>query len=135
MDLRNELKINTKNVTQVNEFLMDSNNDLINAFLTIVEKYGSPEEINKKAKNARKIDNLIGRLQKRNSPYVNDLNWLIDQKENNAFISIDEYRKKILGDKAKSIPFNSDYAVTLEISACQYFSFFMEEARQAVKNK
>ena len=31
--------------------------------------------------------------------------------------------------------FNEDFAVTLEISACQYFPFFMEQARQAVENE
>jgi hypothetical protein len=134
MDMRNKMKINTESLTKINDFLLDSNNDLINEFLAVVEKYGSPEEINKKARNARKIENLITRLKKKNSPYANDLNWLIEQKEKNAFISVDEYRRKILGDKVESIEFPEEYAVTLEISACQYFSFFMEEARQAVRN-
>ena len=33
---------------------------------------------------------------------------------------------RILGEKASSMTFNEDFAVTLELSACQYFPFFVE---------
>ena len=39
----------------------------------------------------------------------------------------------MLGDKVKEMKFNDEFAVTLEISACQYFPFFMTQARQAVE--
>jgi hypothetical protein len=75
----------------------------------------------------------MSRLKEKNSQYVKDIDWLVEQKEKGAFITIDEYRKKILGDKAENINFNEDFAVTLEISACQYFPAFMKQARQAVE--
>jgi hypothetical protein len=134
-DIRRKLKIDKHRINKINDFIIDPQNEIVNSFLKTVEKYGTPEEINKKAKEAGNVENLIKRLKEKNSPYVEDLEWLIAQKQNNAFISIEQYRRNILGEKAKSIQFNEDFAVTLEISACQYFSFFMAQARQAVEKK
>jgi hypothetical protein len=77
----------------------------------------------------------MSKLKIKNSPYVKDLEWLIEQKDNGAFITVDEYRKKILGEKVKDIKFNEDFAVTLEISACQYFPAFMAQVHQALKKQ
>ena len=134
-DIRSKLVIEHKRLDEVNAFLMDPENRLVNDLLAVVEKYGGPEEINRKAKESGKIENLIVRLREKNSPYVKDLEWLMEQKDNGAFITVDEYRKKILGDKVETMKFNEDFAVTLEISACQYFPFFMKQARQAVEKK
>jgi len=133
-DIHSKLKIEEKRLKEINDFIMDPNNKLFNDLIKVVEKYGGPEEINHKAKEAGKIENLMNKLRGKNSSYVEDLEWLLEQKNNGAFITIDKYRKKILGDKINSVDFNDDFAVTLEISACQYFSFFMAQARQAVKN-
>ena len=58
----------------------------------------------------------MGRLKKKNSPHLKELNWLIEQRDKDAFITVDEYRKNILGENYKDINFNEDFAVTLEIS-------------------
>ena len=134
-DIRSKLAIEKKRLDEINAFLMDPKNKLVNDILAVVEKYGGPDEINRKAKNSGKIENLMERLREKKSPYVEDLEWLIEQKNDGAFITVDEYRRKILGDKAKTMSFNEDFAVTLEISACQYFSFFMAQAHQAVEKK
>ena len=134
-DIRKKLVIEKKRLDEINNFLIDPNNKLITDILNVVEKYGTPSEINKKSQNARKIENLMSRLSDINSPYINDLEWLIKQKNNNSFISVDEYRRKILGDKINNFNFNKDFSVTLEISACQYFPFFMKQAHQALLNK
>ena len=134
-DIRKKLAIEKKRLDEINNFLIDPNNKLITDILNVVEKYGTPSEINKKSQNARKIENLMSRLSDINSPYINDLEWLIKQKNNNSFISVDEYRRKILGDKINNFNFNKDFSVTLEISACQYFPFFMKQAHQALLNK
>jgi hypothetical protein len=135
VDLRNKLVIEDIRLKEINDFLIDPNNKLVNDLLAIVEKYGGPEQINRKAKDARKLENLMGRLKEKNSPFVKDLEWLIEQRDKGAFISIDEYRKKILGDKAEAMDFKESFSVTLEISACQYFNAFMEQTRQALENK
>ncbi|NHJ84656.1 MAG: hypothetical protein FK734_04295 [Asgard group archaeon] len=114
---------------------MKDNNPLIDDLLAIVEKYGGIDEINKKAVEARKIDSLMARLEKKNPAYVKDLNWLIEQRDKDAFISIADYRRKILGSEADKIKFADDYAVTLEISACQYFPFLITEAKKAIEKQ
>lgn len=134
-DIRSKLKIDMHRINEINDFIINPKNETVNSFLKTVEKYGTPEEINKKAKEAGKVENLMKRLKQKNSPYVDDLEWLIKQKQKNAFISINEYRRNILGDNAKTTQFNEDYAVTLEISACQYFPFLIAQARQAIEKK
>jgi len=134
MEIRDKLAIERKRLDEINTFLLNPDNKLVNDLLAIVEKYGGPKEINQKAQDAGQIENLMKRLEKKNSQYYKDLEWLIEQRDTGAFISVDEYRKKILGKNADEIEFNKDFAVTLEISACQYFPFFMAQARQAVKN-
>ena len=134
-DIRSKLVVENKRLDEINTFLMDPKNKLVNDLLAVVEKYGGPEEINRKAREAGKVENLMNRLKEKNSPYVKDLEWLIEQRDNGAFITVSEYRRKILGDKTEKTKFNEDFAVTLEISACQYFPFFMTQARQAVEKK
>ena len=135
IDFRKKLAIDDTRLKEVNDFLMDPGNKLINDLLGVVEKYGGVDEINRKYLEAGKVESLMERLSSRNSSYFDDLNWLIDQRDSGAFISVDEYRRNVLGDKADGMDFNEDFAVTLEISACQYFPFFMTQARQAVKQK
>jgi hypothetical protein len=134
-DIRSRLAIEKKRLDEINNFLIDPDNKIINNFLAVVEKYGTPEQINKKARVASKLDNLMTRLKKKNFSYYKDLKWLIEQRDKGAFISIDEYRKKVLGKKTEKIKFNQDFAVTLEISACQYFSCFMAQVRRAIDKK
>ncbi|MBU0496601.1 MAG: hypothetical protein KKG04_01435 [Candidatus Thermoplasmatota archaeon] len=134
-NLRNKLAIESKRLDEVNAFLLNSENTLVNDLLSVVEKYGGPEEINRKAREAGKVEILMARLKKKNISYFKDLEWLITQRDNGAFITVDEYRKKILSDKVNGIKFNEDFPVTLEISACQYFPFFMAQARQALEKK
>jgi len=135
IDIRGKFIIDDIRLKEINDFLTDPKNQLINDLLTVIEKYGGPEEINRKASNAGKIENLMNRLRKKNSSYVRDLEWLIEQRDKGAFIKVDEYRNKILGNKAKNMNFNEDYAVTLEISACQYFDAFMTQTRHALEKK
>jgi len=131
-NVRERLKIKEENLKEINDFLLRKDNPLINGLLEIVEKYGGVDEINRKAKEARKLENLMSQLKKKNSPYVKDLEWLIKQRDKEAFISIPDYRRKILGKKAESQKFDESFAVTLEISAFNFFPWFIEEAKRAI---
>jgi len=133
-NLREQLKITQVRLDEINALLLAPDSRVINDFLAVVEKHGTVEEINEKAKEARKLPNLMARLREKNSPYVNDLEWLTGQRDKGAFISISDYRHKILGDKADTMTFNEDFAVTLEISAMQYFPFLVAETKQAIEN-
>jgi len=131
---RSKLRIDVGRLNEINDFLMNTDNPLITDLLKIIEKHGGVDEINKRANEARKLDNLMSALESKKSPYVKDLLWLQEQKDNDAFISISDYRRKIVGDKADSMTFDESFAVTLEISACQYFPWLIEQAKQAIEN-
>jgi len=131
-DLRSRLAINTDRLEAVNNILLNPDMEVINNFLAVVEKYGSPEEINAKAEQARKLDNLLTIVEKTKPEYLDDLRWLQDKKDSEAFISVQDYRKKVLGDKADKTKFKDEFAVTLEISACQYFPYVRMITEKAI---
>lgn len=131
-NLREKLRIDEENLEEINNFLLRKDNRLVNGLLEIVEKYGGVSEINRKAKESRKLENLMKRLEKKNLPFFKDLEWLVKQRDKDAFISIPDYRRKILGKKADSTKFDDFFAVTLEISAFNFFPWFIEEAKQAI---
>jgi hypothetical protein len=134
-DLRNLLKIADDRVAEINGLLTDPDNELINALLEVIEEYGGPQEINRKADEAGKLENLMAGLKKAKSPYLADLNWLTDQKDRGAFISMDAYYHRVLAKKAKSTRIDQHNAVTLEISALQYFPWLVKEARRSIEKK
>jgi hypothetical protein len=134
-DLRQRLKISTQRLDEINAFLVDPNNALVNRLLDIVAQFGGPEEINRKAREAGQEENLIARLKEKRSPYVADLEWLMAQREARAFIPLTDFRRKILGAEAEKTIFNEKNAVTLEISALQYFPWVIEEARRSIANR
>jgi hypothetical protein len=134
-DLRSKLEIPKANLKEINDFLLNPDNPLINDLLATIEKYGGVNEINRKAQESSQLDNLLNKLEAKKPDYVKDIDWLIQQRDNQAFISTQDYRKKVLGEKASSMTFNEDYAVTLELSACQYFPFFVEGTKMAIEDQ
>jgi hypothetical protein len=131
-ELRNKLEISQARLDKVNALLLDPHSRVINDFLDVVAKHGSVDEINAKAQAARHLPSLMERLEKTGSPYLKDLQWLIQQRDQGAFISISDYRRKILGPQADQTVFKDHLAVTLEISALQYFPYLIAEAKQAI---
>jgi hypothetical protein len=131
-NLGERLRIKEGNLEEINDFLLKKDNPLTNGLFKIIEKYGGVDEINRKAREAGKLENLMKRLEKKKSSYVKDLEWLIKQRDNEVFISISDYRRKILGNKADSMKFDESFAVTLEISAFNFFPWLAEEAKRAI---
>jgi hypothetical protein len=134
-NLRKRLKINSSTLKEVNEFLFDPDNSVINGLLRVLEKYGTPAEINAKARKAQKLSNLLKRLQVMKSPYLKDLKWLMAERDKDSFISVSEFRRKVLGRRVDGMTFDEAHAVTLEISAFQYFPWLITEARHAIEKK
>ncbi|MGD0175632.1 MAG: hypothetical protein ABSC50_02275 [Candidatus Bathyarchaeia archaeon] len=131
--LRKRLKIPASSLASINDFFLDPKNPLVNEMLAVIAKYGTIEEINRKSEQARKLPNLLARLRKMNSPFVPDLEWLVKERDRGAFISILDYRRKILGERVETVKFKEANAVTLEISAFQYFPWIIAEAKQAIE--
>ncbi|MCK4741430.1 MAG: hypothetical protein KAS80_04020 [Anaerolineales bacterium] len=131
-DIRALLQIPPSRLDAINQILADPDMKIINDFLDVVAKYGTPQEINAKAEAARQMSVLREKVAKIHPDYLKDLDWLQEQREKGAFISINEYRKKVLGERAEKMSFNDDFAVTLEISACQYFPYVILAAKRAI---
>ncbi len=131
-ELRQLLEIPTDRLDAINKVLTNPDSQVITDFLEVVEKHGTPEEINRKAHLARQFDTLYERIKEIRPEYLQDLDWLTLQRDSNAFISISEYQRKVLGERSREIKFNEDYAVTLEISAAQYFPYIRAAAERAI---
>jgi hypothetical protein len=134
-DLRERLSISTQKLEEINKFLVSEQNTILDPLVDIVEKNGGVKEINRKAHESRRIENLLDRLESTDSPFLKDLTWLQEQRDENNFVSLDEYRKEILGERTGSVEFDEALAVTLEISACNFFPCLIEEAKYAIGNE
>jgi hypothetical protein len=132
---RERLGIAHARLDEINALLLDPNCRVVNDFLAVVEKYGTVEEINRKAQEARALPNLMARLKEIRSPYLGELEWLTEQRDRGAFVAIAEYQRTILGDRADSMTFDDRLAVVLEISAFQYFPWLISEAKQAIAQR
>jgi hypothetical protein len=130
--LRQMLKIPYNRLDDINTVLLNPDTRVISDFLDVVAKYGTPQEINQKAEKACQMTNLLKRIEATRPEYLPDLQWLREQREQGAFISIPEYRRKVLGESADRITFADDFAVTLEVSATQYFPMVIEAAKCAI---
>jgi len=126
------LRVTQKSFDEFNQFLTSKDNEVVGEFLRVVSKYGTPQEINAKAEAARQLPNLLSRLRNMNSPYLNKLQWLIEERDKGSFVPISQYRRQVLGEKADRMFFKEGNAVTLEISALQYFPWLITEAEQAI---
>ncbi len=134
-NIRQMLKIPYSRLDDINAVLLNTDTRVINDFLSVVERFGTPEEINQKAIEACKLPNLLKQVEATKPEYLQDLEWLIEQRDRGAFISIPEYRYKVLGEKANQMTFSDNFAVTLEVSATQYFPMIIEAAKRAIAQK
>jgi len=131
-NLRHRLEIGQDRLDAINALLADPDSRVINDFLAVVDEYGGVDEINRKAEQARRLPHLLARLKDIDSPYLGALDWLVEQRDRGAFISIADYRRQVLGGQADSMTFDDGLAVTLEISAFQYFPWLITQAKQAI---
>lgn len=129
---RQLLKIPNDRLDEINKVFLSPDSRVINDFLDVVAKYGTPDEINTKARQNGGLSQLFQKVKETKPEFINDLKWLEEQRDKKAFISIADYRHKVLGDPVKSMKFLDDFAVTLEISAAQYFPFVIEVAKKAI---
>ena len=134
-ELRKRLKIGSHQLDAINQVLLAPDSQVTEDLLAVVAKYGTPDEINAKAAEAGKLDRLLAIVKEQTPEYHQDLLWLTDQRDKEAFVSVADYRKKILGEKAESMSFADDFAVTLEISSLQYFPWIRKIAEDAIANQ
>jgi hypothetical protein len=119
----------------INSVLLDPHSRVMNAFLDIVAKYGTPEEINRKHAEARTYENLLKHVRAKAPEHAKDLQWIIEQRDRRRFITVADYRKKVLGQDAGTAKFADTSAVTLEVSALQYFPWIRPMIERAITDQ
>jgi hypothetical protein len=134
-DIRPLLKIPHDRLDAINAVLLDPGEKVMNDFLAVVAKYGTPEEINRKHREARKLENLIKKVSAAAPGHLKDLKWLIEQRDQGVFIPVADYRRKVLGPRADGMKFKDEYAVTLEVSAAQYFPYVRAAAEKTIAER
>jgi len=134
-DLRALLQIPASRLEAINSLMLDGNITVTNEMLAVIAKYGTPEEINRKHRESRKMENLFKQVEMKAPGHIKDLKWLIEQRDNGAFVPVANYREKVLGAATRTTKFKDELAVTLEVSALQYFPWVRVMAEQAIANK
>ncbi len=129
------LAIPKNRLDAINAVLLNQDSKIISEFLSVVAKYGTPAEINRKANDARVLKRLYKKVESIKPSYLKDLQWITEQREAGKFVSLSEYRRKILGDAVRKKKFSDRFAVTLEVSALQYFPWIREMVEKAIKER
>ena len=128
--VKEKLAIDSKVLNDVNKFLTKKSNPVIDRIIEIVDKYGGPKKINDLAQKNGKIEILMEKLQHKKAEYVDQLNWLIEQRDGKKFISMEKYKNKINAPKDM---IDEGYKVTLEISSLHYFPWLISQAKQSIE--
>jgi hypothetical protein len=134
IDLR-DLEIPVQRLESVNEVLMNPDLRVMRSFLDTVAKYGTPAEINARAEEARRLPNLLRKVAQTRPEYLQDLEWLMAKRDADEFVPIAEYRRRIMGHEADVMRFADESAVTLEVSALQYFPWIRLVAERALREQ
>jgi hypothetical protein len=134
--LRRRLVIEGRRLKELNRYLLDPDNPLVGRLLEVVERFGGPLAINARAAESGRLENLRARLAECGSPYLPELDWLQARRDQGAFVPLPEYYRKVRGLPAGApTGVREERAVTLEISALQYFPWLITEARQAIERR
>jgi hypothetical protein len=129
------LKIPQERLDEINAILLNPDTRVVRDLVEVVAKHGTPAEINRKAAQAGELPSLLQQVRRTQPEFLKSLKWLEEQRDHNAFISVGDYRRKVLGDRAASMHFKDDLAVTLEVSAAQYFPWVIAAAERAIAQK
>jgi hypothetical protein len=130
--LQQLLKIPQERLEEINTILLDPHARIVKDLLDVVARFGKPADINRKAEQAGRLPALLQRVREVKPEFLASLQWLEAQRDKGAFIGVRDYRRKVLGDDAASMHFKDDFAVTLEVSAAQYYPWIIAAAEQAI---
>ena len=97
------ISVPTKYIQEINALLTNPNSKIMQRLFKTINTYGTPAEINKKAKHSSELSVILSKLKKINPVYVNDLHWLIKERDVGSFVSIEEYNRNILGKRYAKI--------------------------------
>lgn len=131
-DLRDRLRITAESVEAVNVLLAAGGSPLVDGLIDLVDEFGGVVAINRAADEAGDLQSRLARLEAECSPWLDDLYWLRDQRDGGAFVTLEEYGEGLRRAEPRDDDVN---AVTLEISALQYFPWLIAEAERAIAHR
>ena len=134
-DLRGRLAIPGARLDELNALLLDPESRIVTDLLEVVARYGTPDEINRRARAAGQLPALLEQVRSTQPDYLADLEWLTEQRDRGAFAGVAEFRRGVLGSGASETVFRDDLAVTLEVSSLQYFPWVIAAARRAIEDR
>jgi hypothetical protein len=134
-ELRRRLYLPSARLDEINDLLLAPNQRVVDNFLEIVARYGTPEEINRKARAAGALPELMRRVERDHPEHHEGLTWLREQRDRGAFVSMEEFRREVPGDRSEGTRFDDELAVTLEISSLQYFPWLLRAAERAIEKR
>ena len=76
MDLRDRLAIPGERLDDLNALLLDPGTRVVGDLLEVVARFGTPEEINARARAAGALPALMARVREANPEHLADLEWL-----------------------------------------------------------
>ncbi len=132
--MRQKLRIRPEDIAAASDFLASPDNRLMDGLFDVIDKYGGVDTINRDADAAGRLETRLARLRDERSPFLSGLDWLVEQRDAGAFVTLPEYRRSVLGVAADRA-LDEHNAVTLEISALQYFPWLIDEACQAIERR
>jgi hypothetical protein len=135
IDPRARLAIPHERLDEINSLLLDDETRVVNDLLEVVARYGTVDEINRRAREASTIPALLDRVRATCPEHLADLDWLVGQRDRGAFASLAEFRRGVLGDRVAAMGIRDDVAVTLEVSSLQYFPWVIHAARRAIDER
>ncbi len=127
-----DFQIGEETFQEINAFLSDPKNSAVTDLRRVVSKFGSVSEINERAREAGKVENLVKKLERMNSPFVKDIEWLTQVCDEGKLVSLSDYRSRIDPGRP-SWDYDHSRAATLEISAMQYFPWLLAEVKQSIE--
>ncbi|MDT8380614.1 MAG: hypothetical protein RQ739_17160, partial [Desulfotignum sp.] len=74
------LTISPEDMIPVNQLLTGPDIEMTQALCDLIDTFGGVKAINEKAREAGRLDNLMHRLKQIESPYLSDLEWLMEQR-------------------------------------------------------
>src|SRR4030042_3621684 len=94
---RKLLAIPQSRLDAVNHVVLDPKSEVMQAFLAVVDKYGTPDEINRKHRISRELPNLLKKIEAAKPSHLKDIQWLQQQVQANRFVSVRDFRRQGLG--------------------------------------
>jgi len=104
--LREMPRIKPADLEALSDVLSSPDNRLVDGLLDLVEKYGGEDAINRRADEAGQLETRLAHLQDEGSPFLAGIEWLADQRDAGAFVTLPEYRRSVIGPAVGAMTFD-----------------------------